>query len=277
MGQSNSKQGKVSVIMGLYLHDDAQFLPNAIKSILNQSFRNLEFIIVMDATTPQELEDIVNRFSEVDDRVIPIKINRRCIFPEVLNIAISSCSGDYIARMDPDDVSLVDRLAEQVSFLEANPDVDIVGSFAQEIDSQGNEIFSKVLPKENGELRYFQSFRDAFVHPSVMFKSDFFSRYGLYSESFDHKPFEDTELWCRSFLKGAVGANIPKELIHFRQDQSFFSRRGNLSYAIKEYLIRSAYRKSIGLPKRTIALQLAVAAMRIAPRTVKQFLYRFAR
>ena len=267
----------VSVIMGLYEKDDPAFLPESLESILNQTHGFFEFIIVADATTSSKLESIAVEFASRDARIKFFRINKECNFPEVLNFAVSKSRGDFIARMDPDDVARSERLEEQVRFLLKNPAIDIVGTFVTEIDSNSRPIFVKKLPTKNKELVKFQSYRDAFVHPSVMVRDIFFDTFGNYSESLEHKPFEDTELWCRAFSKGATGANIPKELVLFRQDDSFFSRRGNMQYAVKEFKIRSKYRKKLGLPWYLLLRQMAVAVMRTMPGSVKKIMYEWAR
>ena len=267
------KNTLVSVVMGLYYNDTPLHLSDAIKSILDQTYNELEFLIVLDASTTTSLRKITTKYALLDSRIKVINVEENVNFPTILNIGIRHARGDFIARMDPDDISDKLRIKKQVDFLIKNKEIDFVGSNAQEIDENDMHLYYKKMPKNQIDLEKIQSYRDAFIHPSVLFRSSFFIKFGNYSELEIHKPFEDTELWSRALEMGAKGFNIQEDLVKFRLDKSFFERRGDLKYGKKEFKIRFKYLIKKKLPLYLIILQIGVFILRISPSRVKRYLY----
>jgi glycosyltransferase involved in cell wall biosynthesis len=267
------KDIKVTVLMGIYYKDPPAHLNDSIESVLNQTFSDLEFLIVLDGSTTNELRKIVDKYASLDSRIKLLTLENKVNFPTVLNIGIENASGDMIARMDPDDICHKRRIEKQFKFLNKNKKVDFIGSNAEEIDENSQHLYFKTMPESQKDIEKLQTYRDAFIHPSVMFRSNFFEKYGKYSELDEHKPFEDTELWSRAIYKGANGFNIQENLIKFRLDKTFFERRGDLNYGKKEFKIRFKYLINKKLSLFFIILQIGVFILRICPRRLKRYLY----
>lgn len=158
---------KISVIMSVYNGQD--FLCQAINSVLNQSFKNFEFIIVDDAST-DGTNVILKEFVEEDRRIIVIRNPENIGLTRSLNKSLQSARGQYIARMDADDICLAERLEKQLAFMENHKDVGVLGTKIKIIDDRGNIIKIPKLPNSNfaNHLRK----KNMFVHGTLMFRKD---------------------------------------------------------------------------------------------------------
>lgn len=213
------KKPKVSVLM--CAHNSAGFIREAIDSILQQSFTNFELIIVENGSTDETL-NVASSYT--DSRVFVYSTSLKQLTYN-LNFGLERCSGEYIARMDSDDISTLERLATQVSFLEDNPNVDFVGSY---IETFGKAKSIVRYPTSNFWIVTLAPITTVLAHPTVMGKREaFFNRGGyqgmLYSE--------DLEMWLSSMRAGRVFANIPQALLKYRvhADQSRGKREGYAS------------------------------------------------
>ena len=127
---------RISVIMSVY--NSARFLAEAIQSILGQTYNDFEFIIVDDGSSDQSLE-IIRSYAKMDNRIRVLENEKKYGLAASLNRCIFIAKGDYIARMDADDICVPDRLEKQIAFLEQHPNIGIIGGSVQEIDGQGQK------------------------------------------------------------------------------------------------------------------------------------------
>lgn len=201
---------KISVIMPVY--NGEKYLDEAIKSILNQSELDFEFIIVDDGST-DATKNIIDQ--NPDNRIKYLKTNHGGIV-NALNFGIRESSGVYIARMDADDISLPDRFKSQIEYLDSNSDVAICGTFAEVINEEGLAI-GEMTFKEGSVTLSDLFFHNSFIHPSVMIRKKVLDSVGLYKEKFRH--VEDYELWSR-VLRSFKGVNIPEKLLRYRRHSS---------------------------------------------------------
>lgn len=179
---------KISVIMSVY--NSEHYLKEAIESILNQTFEDFEFIIVDDSSTDRSL-DTIESFQ--DDRIIVIKNELNIGLTKSLNKALKIAQGEYIARQDADDISLLNRFEKQVHFLEKNKDVGIVGTSFYLINEEG-VILQEF--KKSSEVNKSKLLKDnELIHGSVMFKKNLVQSKGNYNEFM--KYCQDYELWLR--------------------------------------------------------------------------------
>ena len=196
----------VSVIMSVY--NDEAYVVEAIKSILHQDYDNLELIVIDDASTDNSAQVI----RELEDkRIIFLQNHSNMKLAHNLNVAIALAKGDYIARMDADDIAVINRISEQVKFMEEHPDIDVVGSYAETFGDYSVEL---KYPLDYENIKVELLFENAFCHPSVMFRTstlDF-----RYDESFSAS--QDYELWARIVWNKKM-ANIPLFLMNYRVHQ----------------------------------------------------------
>lgn len=204
------------------VYNAEKFLPQAIESILNQSFSNFEFIIIEDCSTDSSLA-IIQDFARKDSRIklIQKSENKRMAgFIENLNIGLSEAKGKYIARMDADDISHPHRFEKQVKFLEENPDIFMVGSAINFIDE--NNQFTKKLEaiEDNQGITQTMPKKITMYHPVIMFKNDGKTRYR-------EKIFycEDYDLYLRLILEGKKFYNFTEPLLDYRILDSSISRK----------------------------------------------------
>jgi len=202
---SNMKP-KVSVVMSVY--NGERYLHESIKSILNQTYKNFEFIIINDGSTDRSLEIIR---SYTDDRMVLINQENTGL-AKALNNGIAISKSDYIARMDADDVAMPERLEKQVDFLSKNLNCTIVGSNASVIDKDGYFVRDSNLSTTNDEMKR-KLPSTPFIHPSVMFRKNIFYKAGQYPEYMLNA--QDVVLF-NSMAKYGTFANLSENLIQYR-------------------------------------------------------------
>lgn len=198
----------VSVIMSVYNRID--FLNEAIESILNQTYKNIELIIVIEKTEKtSEIEKYIkNNFK--DKRIKLILNSKRLGFPASLNVAINNSKGKYIARMDDDDISLPKRIEKEVAFLENNEDISIVGTFMK-MFMYSDELCT--APTLDEDIKAHLLTNNPLFHPTVMFRKYDIEKNNLfYSENYIT---EDYELWTRAATKIKF-ANLDEVLLKYR-------------------------------------------------------------
>lgn len=209
----------LSVILPVY--NGLAYLEAAIDSVLNQTFSDFELIIINDGSTDgsgawiEGLEDPRIRYYQQTNRGLAATLNR----------AIGLSRGRYIARQDQDDVCMPQRMQRQVEFLEANPEVGMVGAAAE--IWVGNEKTNRFLahPSDDAALRFGLLFDNYFVHSSVMIRREVLDRVGGYCEDRSRQPPEDYELWSRIMREYKV-ANLPEVLMAYREVPGSMSRAG---------------------------------------------------
>lgn len=199
----------ISVIMSVY--NGEEYLRESIESILTQSFKNFEFIVINDGSTDNSLQ-IINSFN--DKRIVLIN-QKNTGLAVALNNGIKTAKGKYIARMDADDISVATRLEMQLDFMENNQEYVIIGSNAIVIDQNANYVYTTDLPTIDGQLRKLLP-SSPFMHSSVMVKKNSIEECGYYYEAISKLySFEDVILWNKLCKLGAI-ANIKTPLIKYR-------------------------------------------------------------
>lgn len=199
---------KISVIMAVY--NGLPYLEEAVASILNQSYKNFEFIIVDDASKDSSWKYL----KSIDDKRMILILNRKNIgLAGSLNIAIKKSTGIYVARMDADDISHTNRLEEQIKYLLNNSNVDICGTWADLIDEKGKIIGEKKYPISNNDIKSNLAWYQPIIHPSWLVKKSLYDQLKGYSLNYDMA--EDYDFLMRA-RKTSRMVNIPKKLFKWR-------------------------------------------------------------
>lgn len=197
---------EITVLMPVY--NAEAYIDQAIESILKQTFEAYEFIIINDGSTDRSWQVILT-FS--DNRIVYKNHSQNQGLISTLNEGIEIAKGKYIARMDNDDISVSTRLEKQYLFMEANPEIDILGSWFSVI---GSDI-KKTLPVSDAECKVKLLQNNVFGHPTMFIRKDSLLRSGLkYNSSCLHA--EDYRLWIDSAIKGLKFANLPEILLNYR-------------------------------------------------------------
>ena len=205
------RTGLISVIMGVH-NEPEDYIRAALNSIFNQTYKNIEIIIIDDASDPickSTIEDLCKDKSNV--KVIHNDFNIG--LTKSLNKGLDIASGEFVARMDADDISLPDRFIKQINFLEKNPDIDIVGtgvvSFGEE-----TKFMSPSNGYDNDEAQCNLFFSSTLCHPSVMIRKKFLEAHNLrYDENV--KKGQDYDMWERCSVYGKL-AVIKEVLLYYR-------------------------------------------------------------
>lgn len=200
---------KVSVLLSVY--NGQRFLRQSIESILNQTFLDFEFIIVDDGSSDDSVKIIE---SYHDPRVVFLRHLSNQGLVTSLNDGLSIASGQLIARQDADDISLPNRLEEQIKYFDQNPQLVIAGSAGYLIDDTGKHVGKFSVPSSDAEIRWTLLLANSFAHPTVMIRANTLHDHNLrYNSRMQHA--EDYDLWSRLLAYGQ-GKNIEKPLIQYR-------------------------------------------------------------
>ncbi len=207
----------ISVIMPVY--NSGQYLAAAVKSILDQTVNDFEFIIIDDASTDNSLE-LMQKFK--DQRIVYLKNNSNMGVAETLNRGMQIARGKFIARMDADDISLRQRFQKQIGFFNHHPGTDVLGTWVQCIDEKNKPLSVIQPPLSHASITWNLLFGNCLDHASVMFRNHLLKKTGGYSVKALH--YEDYDLWARvSHL--AKLANLGQILLHKRiHSQAIASR-----------------------------------------------------
>lgn len=215
--QTDSPQ--VSVVMAA--RNAALTLRSAVESVLAQSFGDFELIVVEDGSS-DETWAILEEYARADRRVRPVRNDTNLRLPRSLNRGARLARGKYIARHDADDVSLPDRLALQVRYAEAHPDVGVLGTQMETVDEAGVTTGEYRLPTCHSLILWQLFLGRSFAHPTVLMRRDVFAGSGGYAPACLHA--EDIDLWTR--LAGSTRfANLPDICYRYRVLSQSVSRR----------------------------------------------------
>lgn len=228
--------------MSVYYKEKPIFFKQSLDSIINQTVKPDEIVLVKDGELSKELEVIIERY--VIDypllfNIIAFKKNQGLGI--ALREGVNACSYDIIARMDTDDIAMPTRFEKQLSVLKQSPQIDMVGSFISEFDHTIEDITSiKKVPIHNDEIKKYAKRRNPFNHMTVMFRKNAVVKAGNYC------PFplnEDYYLWARMILQNSKMLNIDESLVYARAGDSMFKRRGGINYFYTDIKLQKEYFK----------------------------------
>lgn len=211
MNTSTPTTPSITVLMAVY--NGAEHLAEAIQSVLDQTYRDFEFLIVNDAST-DDTARILADFSGQDSRIRVLENSENIGLTKSLNRGLAEARGTYVARMDADDISLPHRFAVQKKFLDEHPGIACVGSGSHIIDEHGISHGTKQLPTDPVLVRFYLMLKNSIIHPSVMFRTATIRECGGYNETIRFA--QDYDLWSRLVSRGHSIANTPEPLIYYR-------------------------------------------------------------
>ncbi len=233
-------QKKVSIILPTYNGGDR--IGKSIKSVQDQSFQDWELIIVIDGSTDATFER-VSRIAKQDSRIVIINNEQNQGIQKTLNDGLKKATGEYIARIDDDDVWVdVRKLQKQIDFLEQNPDYVLVGTGIILVDKNGKQIDQYLFSASDDEIRKKILGQNCFAHPTVLFRNDIVKKIGGYSEDMNHKHVEDHELWLRMGTIGKMG-NIPEYAILYQVNEQGLSGKNKSVQLKRRVQLCITYRK----------------------------------
>ena len=224
----------ISVIMGVYNPRNKEIFNKAIQSVLNQTYKDIEVIICDDGSN-EETKNFLKEALLKDSRIVLIHNDRNSGLAYSLNHCMAVAKGEYIARMDDDDISHPQRFEEELNFLDAHPEIGWVGCNADLIDGYeniwGHRTMSEYPTKDD------LLFNSPFIHPTVLFRRSVLEDANGYAVSRHTRRTEDYDLWMRLYAMGHQGANIQKRLFQYREDEFAYTKR-KYTYRIDEAIVR---------------------------------------
>jgi len=199
----------LSVLLPVY--NAEKYVTDSIKSVLDQTFKDFELIIINDGSVDRSLE-LIKEFR--DDRIVIIDQENRGL-AKTLNRGLALSKGKYIARMDADDICMPHRFSEQIKYLEKKSDVGLLGAAVEVIDDNGQHLwYNPPLIGHDVLTKVMLTLGNPIKHPSVMFRKEIALRCGGYNEDIG-KYFEDYMLWHLMSMQCKID-NIPKVLLKYR-------------------------------------------------------------
>lgn len=214
----------ISVVMPVY--NAEKYVAEAVDSILQQTYSDFEFIIIDDCSTDSSYK-ILQEYAAKDQRIKLYRNEINSKLPKTLNFGISQSKGKYIARMDADDISLPERFAKQVEFMESHPEIGVCGSNCKIYSEDMNKLIkSTQYPLLSEMIRiYLDLFINPIVHSSVMIQATCLVNKFHYAQEMNSNA-EDYDLWLKMSDDGIKFANLPIELIKYR---SYLSQQSKIN------------------------------------------------
>lgn len=243
-GKLVANDRKVSVIMGIY--NCADTLPEAIESILSQTYDNWELILCDDASTDNTFPVAKSYQERFPEKIILIQNEKNSKLSYSLNHCLKYATGEYIARMDGDDKCLPERFEKQVQFLNDHPEYDLVGTAMQRFDENG--LADILYARENPDY-YSLRKGNPFYHATIMAHRYMYDKLNGYTVSDRTQRGQDYDLWFRFYHAGFSGNNINEPLYLVRENADAIKRR-TAKGRLRAYRTMVYGYKLLGYPKR---------------------------
>lgn len=265
---------KISVLMTVY--NDQKYLSIAIESILSQSFKNYEFIIVNDGSIDDSLK-IIEKYKEKDKRIIIINNTTNIGITKSLNKGLLYCKGKYIARMDSDDWSFPDRLQKQYDFMQKNSYLGLSGGTIEVCDKNLNKLNVREYPLTDNSIRNIIFRYSPFAHSATIWKAKLMKMVGGYNSNIPLS--QDCELYFKIGQYAKFG-NLNTRLIKLRMHKNSSSVSKNLlqeKYAIYARIKAIFEYGYIPNFKDKIFIVGRIMAMLLVSKTIKFFIFNWFR
>lgn len=267
---------KYSVLMSVYKNDSPEFLKLALESIFDkQSRKPDEIVVVFDGPLTNELYSVLDAFRFGRESFVfyyPQEVNRG--LGEALRIGSEKCSGDYILRMDSDDISHPERFAKQIAYVEAHPEIDVLGTDIAEFQTSEKETDKRIrtCPANHNDIVKMSKKRNPINHMTACIKKDSLLKCGGYKSLL---LLEDYYLWLNMIAAGCRLANINECLVYARIGNGLEVRRGSKKQiagwrVLQEFMLEH---KMITMPEAKMNM-FYIRGFVYAPIKLKKFLYK---
>lgn len=259
-----------SVLMSLYAKENADFFGQSIESLLNQTVRPDQIVLVLDGPIPTKLKQAVQQYRNLLT-IVPLPKNHG--LGTALQVGLEYCTNDLVARMDTDDLAVPQRMEIQVEFMKDHPNIDVVGGGITEFRVDPNEPKQRLrqVPLTLSAITKFAQLRNPMNHVTVMFRKQSVLKVGNY-RSFPG--FEDYNLWVRMIQNSATFTNLSDVLVRVRIGNAMVTRRKGLDYIIREYRFQRFLYDSRFIGKFILLRNLVLrCGVRIFPSKLLQHIY----
>ncbi len=258
----------ITVGIPFYSETNQLQLEAAINSIISQTIEPELIHLIQDGPVNKSLKKLVENYDKKHPNIKVLELPKKGL-PYALNQSIELANTKYYARMDSDDISFDDRLEKQIKFLEENPNIDILGTWAIEFkDNIVKKGFINKKPDSEKKIFEYFHYMNPLIHPSVVFRMSVFEKIGLYNENF--YTAQDLELWSRALKNKIKISNIQEPLLYYRVDGRN-KRRSNFSAILRQ--IKARYALKTFSIKLNI-LKLSSIILRLLPGRIKDWAYK---
>lgn len=269
---------RISVVMSVYKNDKAPWFSEAVKSVVYQSLRPSEIVVVLDGPVAKSVEDTLADWMNREPGLFKVvRLKENSGLGIALQKGIEETSYELIARMDSDDISESNRFEQQVSYFNRHPETDIVGGQISEFfDGTEEHIGDRLVPCTDSMIKDYMKRRCPMNHVSVMMKKESVITVGGYR---DWPYNEDYDLWIRMAYAGMVFSNLNSILVNVRVDKDMYARRGGYSYFKSEFLIQQEMMKLhiIGFSRFISNVFIRFFAQLVVPNSIRALLYKLLR
>jgi glycosyltransferase involved in cell wall biosynthesis len=228
----------VSALITTYAGESAEHLQASLDSLMHQTLLPDQIVVVIDGPIDTAQRNVIAHFSTIktNSQITILDLPQNGGLAKALNHGLKACAGDYIMRMDSDDLSLTDRLMIEKSYLDSHPDIDLVASWSSEFIDEAQDLRLKTSPTEHDAIIEALKWRNVIAHPTILVRKSKLDAIGGYREAVGL--LEDYDLYVRLIMNGAKFHIIPKILLRVRTTQKQRARRGNFAYFINETKFR---------------------------------------
>lgn len=256
--------------MSTYIREHPEYLRASLKSILTQSVKPNNIILVCDGPLSQELNSVIR---EYENNLLVIRLKRRVDLSKALNYGLKYVKSPYVARMDSDDICAPDRFKKEINFVLENPEAVVVGGQVKDFDcSIDNIVGERIVPTTFDEILKNAPLRNPMNHPTVMFKVKKIKEVGGYPNI---KGFEDYALWVNLLIQNNIILNSNDVYVYMRTNDDTYKRRGGFLY-LKRYIKMKKQWYKLGFGKYSDLVK-SCAAMIVSifiPNSLRKTLYR---
>ena len=265
---------QLSVLIATYERDDPDDLERAIRSVINQTVKPDEVVIVADGPLTSDLEATLGGLAtEYPDLLRRTSLSPNQGLGAALNHGVKKCSHEWVARLDSDDVAVEDRFEQQLEYLQNHPETDVIGGYIGEFPDEPSIVETiREVPTTPEEVRSVARFRCPLNHPTVLFRRSSVLDVGNYRPL---RSMQDYDLWMRMLAAGHTLANVPTVLVKCEAGEDLFDRRGGLAYAKTETRLQYEFFRLgvISLPVFLLNI-CARIPLRLLPNRVRSVVYR---
>lgn len=262
-----------SVLMTVYKDDNAEYFDKALISMVNQTKKPDEIVLVKDGPITKNLQEVIDKFDKLyPNLILQVSLPENLGLGLALNEGIKKSKNELLARMDADDISLPTRCEKQVKEFENNPKLDIIGCPVKEFSGDiTNIVGERNVPLSNDDIYSFARKRDPFNHPTVMFRKSKVLEVGGYSNL---RKNQDTDLWIKMLSNGAFCKNLSEYLVYFRFDENTYEKRKNwLNTKLLIKIRWKAFKSGFCTFYDFLIVAIAQIGIYILPTSFQKFIY----
>lgn len=266
-----------SVLICVYCGDNAEWFMESVQSVLNQTLKPNEIVIVVDGPVPTELDNIIVEYEKNPlFKIVRLKENKGHGIAR--KTGLNACSNDFVAIMDADDICIPKRFEKQIDAITQMPDTDIIGGMITEfIGTPKNIVGKRIVPLTDGEVKEYMKRRCPMNLVTVMFKKSSVESVGSFIDWYCE---EDYYLWLRMYLANMKFANVPDVLVNVRVGEDMYRRRGGLKYFKSEAKLQKFMldNKVIGFGRFVLNVSERLVLQVLMPNSLRGWIFKkFAR